>query len=204
MMAHTIYNDKWNADNGNETRILNYPLDENSLILELGAFQGWFTQKAINKFNCNIIAVEPVFCSDLQEKFKNNNKVIIECCGISNIKKSVKLYIDGDATSQYSAVSNKTLEISCFPMEYFIEKHKIDIIDLVQVNIEGEEYSLLEKWITSDFLNKVKIIQVQYHDFVDNYRDRKQKIEQGLINRGFVNQWDYDIVFSSWKNTNFE
>lgn len=203
-MAHTIYNDKWNEDNGNETRILNYPLDENSLILELGAFQGWFTQKAIDKFNCNIIAVEPVFCLDLQEKFKNNNKVIIECCGISNIKKNVKLHIDGDATSQYSAVSNKTVEISCFPMEYFIEKHKIDIIDLVQVNIEGEEYSLLEKWITSDFLNKVKNIQVQYHDFVDNYRDRKQKIEQGLIDRGFVNQWDYDIVFSSWKNTNFE
>lgn len=203
MMAHTIYNDYWNRDNGNETKILNYPLDENSLILELGAFEGWFTQKAVDKFDCNIIAVEPVFCSTLQENFKNNNKVVIECCGISDTTKTITLYVEGDATSQYSAVSSKTMDINCYPIEHFLEKHKIDVIDLVQINIEGEEYPLLEKWITSDVLNKIKYIQVQYHDFVDNYRERKNNIEQGLINRGFVNQWDYDIVFSSWKNTRF-
>jgi hypothetical protein len=111
--------------------------------------------------------------------------------------------VEGDATSQYSVVSSKTMDITCYPIEYFLEKYKIDVVDLVQINIEGEEYPLLEKWIKSDVLNKIKYIQVQYHNFVDNYRERKQNIEQGLINRGFVNQWDYDIVFSSWKNTNF-
>ena len=143
-MAHTIYNDRWNQDNGNETRILNYPLNENSLILELGAFEGWITQKALNKFNCKIIAVEPIFCSSLQEKFKNEDKVIIECCGISDEEKNITLYVAGDATSQYTSVSQNEKQVICYPIEHFIEKHKIDVIDLVQINIEGEEYPLLE------------------------------------------------------------
>ena len=203
MMAVTEYHDYWNRDNGNETRILNYPLNENSWIIELGGFEGWFTEKAYNKFNCNILSIEPVFCDALNNKFQNVEKVKIECLGISDEKKVISLFIDGDATTQYSQISNYTKEITCQPLEYFLEKYNIEKIDLIQVNIEGEEYPLLEKWITSDVLNRIHFLQIQYHDFVPDYRSRKEKIEKGLIERGFENVWDYDVVFTSWKNKNF-
>lgn len=201
-MAHTIFNDRWNHDNGNETRILNYPLNENSWIVELGAYKGWFTEKAINKFNCNILCVEPVFCEHINQKFSNFEKVKIECCGVSDETKEIKLFVQNDATSQYSKVSGIERNVICHPIEYFFEKYKIEKVDLVQVNIEGEEYPLLEKWINSNILNKIKYLQIQYHDFVPNYRQRKEKIENGLKSRGFENQWDYDLVFTSWINKN--
>jgi len=202
-MSHTIYNDYWNRDKGNENLILNYPLNENSWIVELGGFEGWFTQKALDKFNCNILVVEPIYCEKLSKNFENTQNVIIECCGVSDVKKTIELYVDGDATSQYTKVSQNKIQVDCYPIEYFISKYNIEIIDLVQINVEGEEYPLLEKWITSDVLNKIKHIQVQYHDFVADYRNRKENIEKGLLERGFENSWDYDIVFSSWKNKKF-
>lgn len=204
MMAHTIYNDYWNRDRGNETRILEYPLNQDSWIIELGGYEGWFTEKAYNKFKCNILSVEPIFYDTLINKFKNFDKIRIECCGISDEEKEIDLFIDGDATSNYSKVSDNIKKIICHPIEYFIEKYNIEKINLVQINIEGEEYSLLEKWISSDILNRIQYIQVQYHDFVPNYIDRKKNIEKGLIDRDFENLWDYDIVFSSWVNKNFK
>lgn len=203
-MAITVYHEYWFRDNGNETKIFNYPLNENSWIIELGGFDGSFTEKALNKFNCNILVVEPIFCENLHKKFENNNNVIIECCGVSDSHKQIDLFVAGDRTSQYTEVSSIKETITCYPIEYFLGKYKLGKIDLVQINIEGEEYPLLEKWINSDVLDNIQYIQVQYHDFVENFRERKTNIEKGLLAKGFVNQWDYDIVFSSWRNKKFD
>jgi hypothetical protein len=37
----------------------------------------------------------------------------------------------------------------------------------------------------------------------DNYEERRKSIQEGLINLGFKNKWDYDFVWESWENTNW-
>lgn len=205
MMAHTIHNHRWNVDDGNNTLITNYPLDEDSWVLELGGFEGWFTEKLTSKINCNIIVVEPIseFCKVIKQKFSNNPKIRVECVGISYEKRKTILKVNGDSTSEYMDVSSKVEEIECYPIEYFIEKYNVQFFDLVQMNIEGEEYQLLEKWIDTKILSRIKYLQVQYHEIPGGYEERKKKIENGLIENGFENVWDYDIVFTSWKNKKF-
>jgi 16S rRNA A1518/A1519 N6-dimethyltransferase RsmA/KsgA/DIM1 with predicted DNA glycosylase/AP lyase activity len=72
--------DKWIADKCNERLIANYPLDENSWVIDLGGYFGAATQKVVSKYNCNVLVIEPVedFYNIIIEKFKDNSKVIVE------------------------------------------------------------------------------------------------------------------------------
>jgi FkbM family methyltransferase len=202
-MSHTIYNAKWNKDDGNNKLILNYPLTEDSWILELGGFEGWFTQKAVSETKSNIIVLEPInqFCEKIQTKFQDNPKVHVECKGISDKRGSTIIYVNGDSSSQHIQVSGIKNEIELYPLEYFLEKYNINKIDLAQLNIEGEEYNLLDHWISTGQINLIKYLQIQYHIIDETSRDRKSKIEDGLQANGFINKWDYDMVFTSWENT---
>jgi hypothetical protein len=84
-----------------------------------------------------------------------------------------------------------------------MSKHNINKVDLMQVNIEGEEYPLFEKWITSDILKNFQYIQIQFHRVGNDYEERRQNIHRGMENLGFELRWDYDYVFESWKNKNW-
>lgn len=200
----TIYHERWEKDRGNELLIDNYPLNENSWVIELGGYQGWWTNKIVSKYNPNILVVEPIknFCSTIKNNFQNNPKVLVECNGISTVQRKAFLQLDGDGTSEYVNGGGQKIEIDCFPIEYYLQKYKIEKIDLIQINIEGEEYPLLDNWIESEILDKIKFLQVQFH-FIGDYEKSMSKIKEGLEKRGFKNKWDYGIVFSSWENTNF-
>ena len=73
----------------------------------------------------------------------------------------------------------------------------------MQVNIEGEEYPLMQEWLNSGILKKFKYIQVQYHRYGENYEEKHKKIQEGLENSGFRLRWQYPFVWESWENTLF-
>jgi hypothetical protein len=203
---YTIHHERWDKDNGNFHLVANYPLNEDSWVIELGGYQGHWTNRIVSQYKCNILVIEPIpdFCKSIYESFSGNPKVFIENHGISTEEKNIKLSYNLDASSQYINGTDTKIDVKCFTMEQYLEKYNIEKVDLVQVNIEGEEYPLFEQWIQSDILKKFKYIQIQFHEVGDDYRERKNKIEEGLRNLGFENQWDYDIVFTSWKNKNLD
>ena len=44
----------------------------------------------------------------------------------------------------------------------------IEYIDFLKLNIEGSEYELLENLISSNNLDKIKYLQIQFHENVNN------------------------------------
>ena len=127
----------------------NYPLNEDSWVIELGGYQGNWTHKIVSKYKCNILVVEPIidFCKTIYETLSDNNKVIIENNGISTEEKDIQLSYNMDASSQYINQTDHKIDVKCYTLEQYMEKYGIEKVDLIQVNIEGEEYPLLEKWI---------------------------------------------------------
>jgi FkbM family methyltransferase len=200
--------EKWNADRGNDTLIIDYPLDENSQVIELGGYHGLWTKKISQKFNCNILTIEPIpeFYNKMINEFdyylKNNReKIKTENFGISTEEKELTFSVDGDATSAHLSSSNQ-ITITCHTLDHYLQKHNIEKVDLLQVNIEGEEYPLLEEWTKSGIINKVKYLQVQYHRYGDNYEARRNNIQENLKNLGFKLRYEYPFVWESWENTN--
>ena len=194
----------WEKDKGDEIKIIDYPLDSTSQVIELGGFTGVWSKKIIDKFNPNLIIVEPIpqFVNELKHNFGNNSKVNIEGVAISTSNKTINLYVKGCATSETNVVSNRVVSVESYDINYFISKYNLSKIDLIQINIECEEYPLIMNWIETGFLKNVKYIQVQFHTFCENYEEKYESIAQGLKEIGFEINYKYDFVWESWVNKN--
>lgn len=201
--------EKWNADRGNDTLIIDYPLDENSQVIELGGYHGLWTKKISQKYNCNILSIEPIpeFYDKMINEFdyyltNNREKIKTENFGISTEEKELTFSVDGDATSSHLQSSNQ-ITITCHTLEHYLKKHSIEKVDLLQVNVECEEYPLLLNWINGDTIKNIKFIQIQFHTFCEGYEEKYSIINEGLKKLGFEIRYKYDFVWESWENKNF-
>ena len=206
---HTEHNTRWGNDRGDEVLITDYPLNEDSKVIELGGYKGSWTKKIYQKFKPHMIVIEPItqFYNTMVTKLDHyipdyKSKVHLEMAGISTEEKQIDLYISEDASSSYQPTNEKVV-VDCHTLQHYMSKHNFDKVDLMQVNIEGEEFYLFEEWIKSDILKNFRFIQIQFHRMGENHEERRKSIQEGLIKLGFKNKWDYEFVWESWENTNW-
>jgi len=192
-------NKLWFRDDGNNTHALNYNIDENSMVIDLGGYLGKWVDIIINKYNPYITLVEPVpeFYNNLVNKFKDNPKVTILNYAISDINKKDYIYLNGDSTSQYTS-NNTPIVVEFITIDILLDKIDKDRIDLMQINIEGEEYNLLNYMIDTGTISKFDNIQVQFHTFIKDAIVRREDIQRRLYESNFVKIYDYPFVFEGW------
>lgn len=195
---------KWFEDDCNNTCAITFPINEQSTVIDLGAYKGIWANQIIQKYNPNVILVEPNYelCLFLKEKFKNNPKVKVINIGISDINKTIPLFMNEDGSSFHIKTQN-IMNVSCITMKELLTELNIDYIDLMQTNIEGEEYCVLNNMIDTNVISKFKNLQVQFHDFIEGSVDKRIEIQNKLKNLNFKNIYDYPFVFEAWrKNDN--
>jgi FkbM family methyltransferase len=191
---------KWFAANGDNTHNVTDDLNEDSVIMDFGGYAGVWAQQMINKYNPNVYVLEPVpeFYNQMVTKFANNSKVRLMNVGVGIENKEGMIFMSGDATSS-NISSNKSIDIKFNTVETILKNWGLSEIDLVQINIEGDEYSLLEHMLETGDINKFKNIQVQFHLGVENDIIRRNNIREGLIKNRFEINFDYPFVWESWK-----
>lgn len=190
---------KWLNDRGDETHSIIYDLNENSIVLDLGGYTGTWAQQIIDKYNANVYILEPVtdFYKKMVDKFSNNSKVHLLNVGIATENKSGYIFIDGDRTSS-NLTKGKCIEIEFNTIDTILNKWELDNVDLLQINIEGDEYTLLESMLETGFINKFKNIQIQFHLGIENDIERRDKIREGLQKNNFITKFNYPFVWESW------
>lgn len=193
-------NRKWFAENGNYTHAINYELNENSTVIDLGGFQGKWVDMLVGKlgFTPNIILVEPIpeYYDFLFQKYSNNPKITVLKYGVSTKNYEGILYLNSDGTSQYIEKGNP-IKVNFITIEELLSKIGKTDIDLMQINIEGEEYPLLEQMLKNGTITKFKNIQIQYHTFIENAYERREKIREQM-EEFFNNTYNYPFVFEGW------
>ena len=194
---------RWINDNGDYTHNLQYPLNSDSIIVDLGGFRGIWAQQIIDLYNPHIYIIEPIseFYLNMLEKFSFNSKVKLMNVGVSNENKESTIYINQDSSSFNGPGSPRTVKL--MTLEKIFETWNLTKIDLIQINIEGDEYAFLEQLVTSDTLNKLKYIQIQFHKGIDHHVERREAIRDKLHSRGFKNRFNYDFVWEGWENKTF-
>jgi FkbM family methyltransferase len=190
---------KWFRDNGDYTHNITYNLTENSVIMDLGGYTGVWAQQMIDKYNPNVYILEPVtsFYEGMVTKFSNNTKVHLMNIGIGVEDKEGVIFMSGDGTSS-NLTNGKSINVKFNTINNVLEKWGLNEVDLIQINIEGDEYQLLEHMLHNGSINKFKNIQVQFHLGIENDVERRNKIKDGLIANGFKNNFDYPFVWESW------
>jgi FkbM family methyltransferase len=191
---------KWLEDRGDDTHIIMYDLDENSTIMDLGGYNGAWIEQMINKYNPNAYIVEPIpkFYNEIVNKFKNNNRVRTLNVGVSTENKKGKIYLNGYSTSSNFNNGN-SIDVTFKTISDIMSLWNLDNVDLLQINIEGDEYLLLENMLESGIINRFKNVQIQFHIGIDGDVERRNNIRDGLVNNGFRNKFNYPFVWESWE-----
>lgn len=92
---------RWFNDRGDYTHNITYDLNENSIIMDLGGYNGLWVQQMIEKYNPNVYILEPVpsFYDVMASKFKNEPKVRLLNVGVGIEDRDGIIYMGGDGTS---------------------------------------------------------------------------------------------------------
>ncbi len=190
---------QWLEAKGDETLRLNYDLNENSLVFDVGGFEGNWANDIFNKYQCNVYVFEPVssFIEMIKNRFQNNNKIKVFDFGLSNTTQNAKISLETDRSSVINSSENFEI-IKLKNIAEFIEENDIKSIDLMKINIEGSEYELLNSLIDSNMAQRVKNIQVQFHEFVPDARNKMKAIQQKLSETHELT-YQYEFIWENWR-----
>lgn len=181
---------------------LDYELNENSIVFDVGGYEGQWASDLYAMHNCNIYVFEPIvkYAEFIKKRFKKNTKIKVFAFGLGGKNQKNDIALDNDGSSLHKK-SNHSIEVEVKDIAELIEKNSIDNIDLIKINIEGGEYELLERLIEKSLINNIKNIQVQFHDFVTNADKRMNEIKNNL-KKTHNPTYEYEYVWENWKRIN--
>jgi FkbM family methyltransferase len=190
------YVDDWRAADGNNTCRLDHPLDESSLIFELGSHVGEGTQRFLDTFGSKIYAFEPVEKAYhlLYERFRGTR---VRCFNLGLGATCETLYVS-EADDGSSITKQGDVPIEIVSMEWFLKRHYIEFVDLLDVNIEAAEYDLFDHMIEKDLVRKFGNIQVQFHDYIPNADGRMAAIHEAF-SRTHELTYRFPYVYENWR-----
>jgi FkbM family methyltransferase len=190
---------KWFADEGDKTLRLDYDLDESSIVFDLGGYEGQWASDLFSMYCCSIRIFEPVeeFALNIGKRFSKNRKITLHKFGLSSETTNARIALGNDGSSIFKS-GDQSEDISLVRAIDFMHENSISKIDLMKINIEGGEYDLLEHLIESGFVNKIKDIQVQFHDFIPDAESRMHDIQKQL-ERTHRLTYQYEFVWENWR-----
>jgi FkbM family methyltransferase len=187
---------------GDEKYRYNYNLNENSIVYDLGGFQGQWTSDIYSRYNSRIKIFEPVeiFCEKIKSRFIFNNKIEVFQFGLSSKTCFENISLLEEGSSIYRK-SKSTERINFIDIKEWFEKHPLDLemnIDLIKINIEGGEYDLMNRLIELDYIKYFRNIQIQFHNISVNSR-LEMNIIQTKLSETHVCNYSFDFVWENWE-----
>jgi FkbM family methyltransferase len=184
-----------------EMKNVTYPLNSQSLVVDLGAYTGDWAARIYCLYSCNIDLYEPhpELAKRAKLNFGDNPKIKVYPFGLSNQSGTMKLYGGGMSASLFK---NNTGDVHDVPIlkasEVFKERYTGTTIDLLKVNIEGAEYEVMMDLIKEFGLKNIRNIKISFHNNVKDYEHRRDEIQYHLVKtHRYV--WGYDLLSESWE-----
>lgn len=165
-------NQSWFDVDGDNTFALDWDLDENSHVWEIGGFEGRWAQQIWDKFHCHITIFEPQYWlsapgGKLHQRFGENEKITIKPYGLMVMQGGVEwdtLPIGGYETDGAGIYSDRQPVKSVQFRNIYAELSEFpEAVDLALMNIEGMEYDLLPSLISLNQISIFKHFWCQFH-----------------------------------------
>lgn len=171
-------------------------LTDKSQALILGGYKGDSTFLIYSKFNCNILVYEPIdeYANEISKRISPKSKIILERFAVSADDEGLVLNVSGERTSKFlqsgQIVNVKSRDISLIVKE-------LKKVELLEMNIEGGEYDVLTRLISTGDINNISTILVQFHNFDLTSELERSKIRNSL-NLTHNNIFTFDWVWERW------
>jgi FkbM family methyltransferase len=189
----------WRQMKGDETLRMNYPLDRDSVVLDLGGYKGQWSSDIFSRYLCRIHIFEPQpdHANKIAQRFAKNDLIKLHPFAIGAEQGEADLSVAGDGSSLYLPGVHRIL-VQVSTIETVLNSEGIDEVALMKVNIEGGEYDLLEGLTSNGLIRRIRNLQVQFHDFVPNAQVRMEAIQRRL-QRTHRLTYQYPFIWESWE-----
>lgn len=192
---------RWFRDDGDNTLRLTYPLDSSSVVWDLGGYHGDFAAEILRRYDSKVFVFEPVpkFYAQCAARFEQNADVKCLPYGLSRDAGWFDISDSEDASSfvrNPSAINSVRAEIR--PVAAMFNELGVDRVDLLKINIEGGEFDVIPALMDAGLMNRVRFLQVQFHDFIPDAHAKREQIRCRL-KETHQQMWNYPFVWECWE-----
>lgn len=188
----------WHAVDGDRTLRLDYDLDADSVVLDVGGFEGQWASDVFARFTPTIHVFEPVAAQAeaITRRFARNDRIHVHPVGLAGRDAEVDLVVDGERSSTVTG-RGATERVRLVAAADEFARLGFDRIDLLKSNIEGGEYELLEHLLDAGVVPRITDLQVQFHDLGPASVARMRAIQRRLDETHEL-RWQHELVWESW------
>jgi len=193
---------QWRADRMEPKRMQFDGLGADSVVFDVGGFQGNWAAAIHERYGAQIHVFEPhpAFADEIRNRFRGNDAILTHEFALGGSEGELTLSDDGDASSSFRR-AKCSVKGRIEPVTRFFAKSDIARIDLMKVNIEGGEYNLLPALSDAGIMPRIGILQVQFHLFSEADIQRREAIRTMLAETHDCD-WCYDFVWEQWSLRN--
>jgi FkbM family methyltransferase len=189
------------ATMANPDILVDFDLDRDSVVLDVGAFVGNWSHDIAERFDPVIYAFEPATgpARSAERRLVDHPRATVCAYGLSDADQTASLSLNGPGASMYadpSKVQTATVEIR--DVAAVLDELGIERVDLLKVNIEGAEYDLFDRLIETGWLPRIRQVAVQFHEWHPHAYRRRRAIRAAL-RRDHDEVWNYPWVWEYWR-----
>ena len=110
-LAHSLYQNtskspiqEWRNIKGDQTLRLDYDLNQNSLVLDVGGYEGQWSSDIYSRYRCKIIIFEPVaeFASAIKKRFNANDDITVCPFGLADKTENLEMTVADNSSSLFT------------------------------------------------------------------------------------------------------
>jgi len=190
---------KWYRENGEDSLRFTYPLTSGSTVIDIGGYRGNFVREIVARYDPRVYVFEPVpqFFEKLVAEFGTNPKVKVCDFGLSDVDSISQMACAGEGSSIYMTGGARTM-VRLRDVQSVVQELGISRVDLIKINIEGGEYTLLRRMLETGLVSMCQDIQIQFHSFYPNSQMLRSEI-RGVLRKTHFITYDYPFVWENWR-----
>lgn len=202
LTAPTPQHRRWREINGDRTLRLDYDLDPESVVFDVGGFEGQWASDLFAKYGCAVHVFEPVpaFAQQIEDRFARNPRITVHGHGLAHFDGEVAIGVSGEASSHVRTehLKAEVETISVRTPVSVMEELGVDELALMKLNVEGAEFDLIDSMIETDAIRRVRELQIQFHSFVPD-AERRLEALRSRLGQSHEMTWGFDFVWENWR-----
>lgn len=203
-VPRTAAHDAWLAADGDRTLRLEYDdLDSESVVCDVGGYEGDWAVNIFARHACRVEVFEPLPANAdvIERRFARNPRVTLHRYGLGAESGSVVMSAAGDASSTVvQQPAGAEVEVEIRAVAEVLEGLGVEQVDLMKINIEGAEYDLVQALADSGWIGRIRDLQVQFHDFVPDAHQRLPRIHARLEQTHHLT-YHFPFLWENWRRS---
>jgi FkbM family methyltransferase len=180
-----------------------YPLDRESVVLDVGGYHGAFAREIAVKHACRVHIFEPVpaFRDEIRRQVVPalSTVVFIHPFGLADSEHPMTFAVRNDSTGAYGQDGIRDeIQVELRDVAKVFSEFGFARVDLMKFNCEGGEFDILERMIACGLCVRVRFFQIQWHSCAPDATERRRRIKGALL-RTHRTMWSSDWVWESFE-----